>query len=285
MKSEVFNNREIALIFWLIIIFGYGILSTSLRSSIFGLIKVVFSKHIMKLLGLMSLYLYILVLGLQRFGLWDLSLLKDTILWFFLSGVGLVINSVTLRSEDDKIFIKIFKDNFKVIVVLEFFVSFYTFSFPVELVLLPSIVFVSAVSAVASLDIENLPVQKLANWVLTLFGIWIFWHASKEAPLHSFDVLGVAALKQFLLPFLLTLFFLPFVYLSVVYASYESLFIRIDLAQEKNKFLNRYLKNKVRQSCWVSFFKINKVSKLLSPEIWSMESPNEVDDFFKKLVF
>lgn len=78
---EIFNNREIALAIWLFV--GMIIASSrkSIRKAFHGVWKAFFRRPILISLGLMVSYIALVVFGLHETGLWNLGLLKNTVLW------------------------------------------------------------------------------------------------------------------------------------------------------------------------------------------------------------
>jgi hypothetical protein len=112
--------------------------------------------------------------------------------------------------------------------VAEFYVNLADFHLIVELLLLPALFLLAAMSAVAGLKPETRPAKRFVDavlgvvWIAILVGtgVWIVDH---------WDTLDQGELVlTFALPIWLTLIALPFVGVLSLYANYETTFVRID---------------------------------------------------------
>lgn len=279
---DVLNNREIATAIWLIIFLVGMLFVPNVRSAMLRCVQIAFNKYIFGMLALMCLYIYICVLLLSEVGMWDISLLKDTVFWFFISGVVLVFDAVTLADKDGPIFKKILIDNFRAVVLLEFVANFYTFPLPIELVFLPTMVFIVVLAAVASTDSKYSSVAKLMGWIQGFIGFGLLVIVFRNAITHPNEIVGLTALKQFVLPILLTFLFLPFIYCSIFYAAYESLFNRINFAFKSRMDLKYHTRKRVFEECRFSVTRLRTLSRELSPAVWSMQSQSDIDLFFDR---
>lgn len=275
------NNREIATVVWLLILLVFCLTLPDVRASLVQIFKISMSKYIIGLVGLMIVYTWGMVVLLESVNLWDFSLLKDTILWFFLSGLVLIVNSVTSVDKKNHIFKKILTENFKLFLFVEFFVNFYTFNIYAELILVPTVTFIGVLGIVAALDKKHEIVVKMVNWIQAFWGILILYYISREFLNRPAEFLSIQTMKQFVSPLCLTMLFFPFLYSSVLYACYENLFVRINFAFKGNQSLRKYTKWMVLKKCHFNFSKIREVSHELSPKVWSMNSKQEIKDFLK----
>ena len=133
---QQFNTREIAVILWLGIFVLWALSQKSIRKSLLDVLKSLFQIKIFSVIIAAILYTGILVFILAQVGIWEWSLLKDTIYWFLCSALVLLMNTDKANQEKG-FFIKILKDNLKIILILEFILAFYTFNLLVEIVLVP----------------------------------------------------------------------------------------------------------------------------------------------------
>ena len=144
-----FNNREIATALWLIVFIAWAMGKVDIRKSLAGVVRAFFRFKILVFVCPMLLYVAVVVTLLATIGFWKIYLLKDTIVWFCVVAIAMVMRFVT--SEDsEKILLKVLSDNIKIIIFIEFLVNTYTFSLPAELVILPVVALVAALDAVAS---------------------------------------------------------------------------------------------------------------------------------------
>lgn len=87
--NEYLDNRELAILVWLTIIFIWALSNKSIRESISEVIKTLFNKVILFSTSMMLFYIGLMVYIFHRLGLWDATLLSETIIWFV--GVAFVM--------------------------------------------------------------------------------------------------------------------------------------------------------------------------------------------------
>jgi hypothetical protein len=133
---DLFNNREEALVIWLVILFILLLSFKSTRKSLHGVLKAVLNKKILTVLIAMVVYVGLVVFLLYELNFWDAFLTKDTIFWFV--GVALILLfSVDKATEaGGHYFMRVIRDALALIVVLEFIVNFYAFNLWIEMILL-----------------------------------------------------------------------------------------------------------------------------------------------------
>jgi len=160
-----------------------------------------------------------------------------------------------------KDFKKYLKDQFGLIIILEFIAGFYAFNIIGELILVPLIIFLSMIKAVAATKKEWLSVKKLTDGFIAAIGIYVllFSVSRMVGDLNSFAT--IHTLKTFLLPIIFTLIYLPFVYVVALFAEYEMLFVRLEHVWFKNnKTLIKYAKRQVFNMCLLDLRKVKKLS-------------------------
>lgn len=100
------------------------------------------------------------------------------IIWFLFSGLIYCMNAVS--SEADETYIKkILKDNLKFTMILEFFMSTFTFNIWIELAIIPFITIITVMNVIAERKEEYKSVHKLLDSVLAIAGFWIFYETIK----------------------------------------------------------------------------------------------------------
>lgn len=168
---QQFNARELAVIFWLFILILWAFSQKNIRKSFLGVLKSLFQIKILSVIIAAIIYTVFTVLLLAKMGIWEWTLLKDTIYWFIAVAFILLINTNKVNQEKG-FFITILKDNLKIILVLEFILTLYTFNLITEIILVPILVFIGAMSVVSELKKEYLPVKKLFDFILSIIGIF-----------------------------------------------------------------------------------------------------------------
>jgi hypothetical protein len=231
---NLFNNREIATAIWLFVIFILMLFKRGIRKSILDVFKAFFEIKILTSIFFMIAYTIVIVIVLYQINLWNISLLKDTVVWFCFIGIPISFYSVTSKT-DQNLFRKIIVYNIKIVIIIEFIVNTYTFSLVGELVLIPVVTFILLLGAVAKTDEKNSSVAKLMNGLLIIIGIVILIFAISNVVPDYKNFVSLDTLRKFLLPPLLTILFLPFIYFMVLFSTYEQLFVQLNLGYEKAK--------------------------------------------------
>ncbi|MGP8321751.1 MAG: hypothetical protein ACT6FE_05450 [Methanosarcinaceae archaeon] len=137
---EVFNNREIATFVLLFAILPFLLSSKNIRKTSANLLKSMFSVKLIFPVILLAIYIGFVVYYLYRLELWTISFLKDTFFWFFSAGLLTIYKYITAKNNILPIK-EILFDNLKLIVILEFLLNTYTFSFWAELIIIPVVSF------------------------------------------------------------------------------------------------------------------------------------------------
>lgn len=258
--TKNFNNREISLAIWLFILLVVFLAKEEIRSSALNVIKVFFGKKIFTIYLSMTAYVILLIYFLYEINFWNSTLLKETIFWYL--GVAFVsLVNANKVNQDEKYFQKISKDNLKLIVILEFITSLYSFSLVVELFLVPLLLLIALLSAYTEVyKKEYYQVKKVVDTIFSLIGLLILIFAFYKIITDFKSLANTANLTSFLLPPILTFLFIPFIYLFALLMSYETFFVRLDFLI-KNKHVLKYTKWKIFASFHFRLRKLNKFSK------------------------
>lgn len=258
--QKIFNNREIALIFYLIAFISWALTKKKIRESIFGVIKSLFIGQIFISILLLLIYVSIILYGLSLVGLWNSKLIKDSIYWTFGIGFILMMNSNNAIKEENYLR-KIVINNIKVLMIIEFIVGLFVFGLSTEFILMPIVIFLSILLAYTEAYQEHTQVK---NFLLKVFGIIGFLYLIYSGYMIYQDFTDFASwhnLRAFLFPIIMTIMFLPFIYFYALYVHYESLFVRVDFFLKDNKSLCKFAKRRILLSVNFSFKKL----KLITP--------------------
>ncbi len=229
--QAVFNNREIALLFWIALIVLALILS-KLRKSLVPIFKILTGKMFLIIFSLIGAYLYGIILLLKNLEVWQISNLKDVLFWLF--SVGLILVFKINEAKSNAYFKGIFLSAIKWTILLEFIVNLYSFSLFTEIIILPVLVFLAMTQAFAEMDEKHKMVSKFLQNVIAIAGLSIFSYSLYKTIVNFDDVLTFQNLVSFLLPSTITVLFIPFVYFLALYSTYQSYFIHLDFMTVKN---------------------------------------------------
>jgi len=278
---QQFNTREIAIILWLFILTIWILSQKNIRKSLLDVLKSLFQIKILSVIIAAIVYTGFTVLVLVKIGIWDFSLLKDTIYWFLAVAFVLLMNT-NKANQEKGFFVKILKDNLKIILALEFILTLYTFNLIAEIILVPILVFIGAMSAVSELKKEYLPVKKLFDFILSSIGIFFIVFALGKVFGDFQNIMTSQNLKTFILPPLLTVGFIPFVYFFALIMAYETLFVRLSIFNRNNPDLIKFTKRKITYACRLNLPKLNRFAKEGTQDLMSISTKKDVNAIIKK---
>lgn len=236
---ESFSNREISIISWTLLVIT--IMFFINISGFLNLVKSFFAKKLRYIYFSMLSYLGIIVYIFHVIGLWEISLYKDFLFWLLTSAFVMLLSINKLKKTSDfrNIILKLLTIN----VFVEFISSNYNFSLLKELLLIPFATFISIMIVVAQQKKnENEKVINLLNQILILIGFISFCYVVYRLIKSPEELFTIKNLKSFLLSPLLTILFIPFVFLVTAYSKYEQIYMNID----RYRFLNKNRKRKIK---------------------------------------
>jgi hypothetical protein len=209
---------------------------------------------------LMLLYVLGLIEALHAVGMWNIGLLKDTIIWFFVGALAMMVRFAT-ANDTENLFRRIVKDSVKIVIVLEFLVNTYTFPLAVELILVPILTFIAMIDAFTSMHEEYAIVAKITNGLQAVVGFVILGIALRRAvadwqTLNSLDTFRSIALAP-----VLSVCMFPFVYVMLVVSQYEQLFISLDFGTKKSPRLKRYMRRRVMMHAGLRLYRLRLLRK------------------------
>lgn len=228
------STREIAILIWLAVGIGFCMIKPDVRTSLASVLRAFGNWRIQLVFWMLAVYTALVAWGSAWAGLWDLGQLKNTIIWFIAVGFATLMRLPNLR-EGSKFFREWVSDNLKLIVVVEFLVTFYTFDLIVELLLQPVVFVLGAMKILADRDPKHEKVAKLLDGVFVAAGLAIIAYATYMivADFSNFATLGTVG--DFYTPILLSFASLPFFFALHVFMTYERVFsvLRFSIKDEQ----------------------------------------------------
>ncbi|HVL50800.1 MAG TPA: hypothetical protein VM754_04795 [Actinomycetota bacterium] len=258
MDEAVLTNREFAAVIILVAIIGF-VLTRPGRDGFLESIRAVLIS-LTEPSVLIPLLLYIgwisaSVAGASRFGLWDLGLLKTTLLWLLVSGLALVMG-LNDAIQKPGFFRRALIKTLGVVAIVEFIAALKSFPLWLEILGQFLVVVFAMVGVVAERDPQYSPVRKLANGYLVLFGVSaVIW--SMTYLIGNWSTLDQdAILREFLLPIWLTPPALLFVYGFAVVAAYQGAFVRMRIWNKQGPLLRQRLAMMVRANGRLGYLRL-----------------------------
>lgn len=268
------TTREIALLFWLAIVAAWVVAYRPAREFLGPLARILVHPKIAGSILALVAYTGLAVLGSYKLGLWQLWMLKDTIFWIF--GTGLVVFlDIPKAGEESGFFKKVALDSVRLIVVLEFILNLYTFNLLIESLLLPIITFLVAMVTIAGTKSEFRPAKKLLSTVVSVIGFSFLIYALVNILTSFRDFATIKHVEDFMVPIALTMVVVPFYYVLALYATYESLFTRLDFTL-RDKGLGRFAKMRVLGACRFRLVNVRRFMKEGAFDVGAADSRAEI---------
>ena len=231
---SILSTREWATLIWGCVFLLYVLCHAQIRKSFWKVIVIFFDKKLRRLWEIILLYVFVITIGFYYSPIWKNIYIKDIIIWFLFSGLIYSMNAVS--GEADETYIKnILKSNLKFTMILEFFMSTFTFDIWIELDIILAITIVTIMNAIAERKEEYRCVHRLLDGVLTITGFWIFYETIKLG-LNEYKQLNMMnTLVGFMIPIVYLILIVPLEYALEVYLKYEGLFIRMTFKEKDDK--------------------------------------------------
>jgi len=273
--SNLFNNREIATGIWLMIVVLWAGKIVGVREAFANVLKAFLHPKIIVPILLLVGYLWIEVLLFKHWNLWDMSLLKDTIYWGALTGFVLFMN---FMGEKETIqFLK--KTAFECVaapVFIQILLNLYTFPLFGELIFMPVIALLAMMIVIAETKPEYAPAKKLFDGILVSIGLGMTIYLIRMTWLHHSELSLSNLLLSVLLPILLTVFFLPFLYIAKLIANYEMFFVRLQLHILDDDLLN-YTRFKTLTHCHINLPRLDRFERFLLNHVWDTRNRDGIN--------
>ncbi len=208
------------------------------RVGLKSMVSAFFVWQIQSVLLLMVIYMASIIYFLSELGMWDVEQTKNTVIWCVSVGVMSLFKLKSFQ-KDSGFFKRSVLANLKLIAIFELVVSAYSFPLLIEILLLPLLTFISVLIAFAELDARHYIVKRVLEAVLSIFGLVVICYT---VYMLFIDLRGVAneqTVYDFLVPPLLTLLYLPFIFFMVIYTSYQYSSVRLRFLIKDQKL--RYL--------------------------------------------
>ena len=268
---DIFSTRELATAFWvgaILIAVGMAIVTNKkIRQGFIGVLKCFFNRKLRRLWEIYFLYIGIITLMFSRSPIWKNIYLKDIILWTLFSGLTICMNAVAGEA-DEKYISKVLKDNIRFTVVTEFLLSTFTFSFWVELIIIPITTVIVLFDTVAEHKSDAIAVHKLLQDVMAFAGLCVILQTVRVGILEYRELNVTNTLVSFFIPIVYLLLVTPLEYAFELYSKYEMLFIQMHFKEPSDKMVRRKRHLKVIKVCGLSVKRIMLFQKQCIPRMY-----------------
>ena len=283
---DIFSTRELATAFWvgaILIAVGMAIVTNKkIRQGFIGVLKCFFNRKLRKLWEIYFLYIGIITLMFSRSPIWKNIYLKDIILWTLFSGLTICMNAVAGEA-DEKYISKVLKDNIRFTVVTEFLLSTFTFSFWVELIIIPITTVIVLFDTVAEHKSDAIAVHKLLQDMMAFAGLCVILQTVRVGILEYRELNVINTLVSFFIPIVYLLLVTPLEYAFELYSKYEMLFIQMHFKEPSDKRVRRKRHLKVIKVCGLSVKRIMLFQKQCIPRMYVSMSDSEFEALISQL--
>ena len=283
---DIFSTRELATAFWtgiILVAVGMAIVTNKkARKSFIEVLKCFFGRKIRMLWEIYLLYIGIITFLFSRLPIWESIYLKDIIIWTLFSGLTICINAVAGEA-DEKYILKVLKDNIRFTMVTELLLSTFTFSFWVELIIIPITTVIVLFDTVAEHKSDAIAVHKLLQDVMAFAGLCVILQTVRVGILEYRELNVINTLVSFFIPIVYLLLVTPLEYAFELYSKYEMLFIQMHFKEPSDKMVQRKRHLKVIKVCGLSVKRIMLFQKQCIPRMYVSMSDSEFEALISQL--
>ena len=278
---SILSTREWATLIWGCIFMLYVLCHREIRKSLWNVIVIFFDKKLRILWEIILLYVLTITMVFCYLPIWENIYIKDIIIWFLFSGLIYCMNAVS--SEADETYIKkILKDNLKFTMILEFFMSTFTFNIWIELAIIPVITIITVMNVIAERKEEYKSVHKLLDSILAIAGFWIFYETIKIG-INEYKQLNIInTLVSFMIPIVCLILIIPLEYILELYSKYEVLFLRMTFKEEKDKRIRLHHRTAIFRECNFSVRKILLFQREYMIQMYALMKEDEFNQLMQK---
>lgn len=274
MKSilESINNRELALLIWMFLLFLWVAFTTNFLKNADKILQSFFWSKLTPHFLAVATYVTGIVYFLFKIHLWDLSQLKNTVLWYFTVGIASLFH---IPDKDKSNYLNAtFKDVLSLTAMIQFLIGVYSFSLIVELILIPFVVIITGMMVIAESNKEHRRLIPILRKLTVLIGSILICYSLFKIIVDFKSFSSKSTLTDFLVPAVLSFLFLPMLYIMSIIVTHDDVFTGIE-KRIKGSGLQIYARWKT-----LLYFHVNKTDlyrwrKLL--HLQHIKSRNDVD--------
>jgi hypothetical protein len=255
---------------WAVLLLAIAVVVPGLRVIVIDGVKIAAKPFVAILLAVTTLLAAAITIGLAWSGYWRASMIPTTVAWFV--GTAIVgAFSMGGVSELRRLAVR----TVALTAVVEFVSNAYTFPLPVEMLLVPTVVILVTLASFADRRPEfantRMPFKVLCVVLfvgtLTPTFIYLVQHAGLLA--------SADRAREFLLPLILTVAFLPYFYLVQMVVAWQTALSMLEDQMEERPLLLKAARRALIRSCHASLPRI----QLFEPEFrWRLAAATSEED-------
>jgi hypothetical protein len=264
------NTRETATLAWVVLALGIAVATPSLRVVVIDGVKIATKPFVAIMLAATTLLAAAITICLASLGYWRASMMPTTVVWF----VGTaIVGTFSMGGIGD--LRRLATRTVAFAAVVEFVSNAYTFPLPVELFLVPFVVILVTLTSFADrrpeFAITRAPFKVIcaALFIGTLTPTLVYF-------VHHVGQLASAdQAREFLLPLILTVTFLPYFYLVQMVVAWQTALSMLKSQMQDRLSLLKVARRALIRSCHASLPRI----QLFEPEFrWRLAAATSEED-------
>ncbi len=169
-----------------------------------------------------------------------------------------------------------FLESFTLIVILEFIANLYSFNFLIEFMLVPVLVVIVGMSVLANMKDEHRIIRKPLNAILATYGFFVLFHSIRVAVGDIDNFLSLQNILSFVIVPILSVAFVPLVYVFSLVMAYETLYLRLGIFIKNNPDLLSYSRKKIFLTCSLNLPKLSRFARSYTTQFMNIKSRKEV---------
>ena len=264
------NTRETATLVWIVLALAIALTIPSGRGIVVDGAKIVARPFVTILLAATTLLAAATTICLAWLGYWRTPMIPTTVAWF--AGTAIVGTFGTGGVSELR---RLVATTVALTAVVEFVSNAYTLPLPVELVLVPMVVVLVTLASFADLRPEFAITRRPFKVLVLALFVGMLTPTIVYVVQHLGQLASAERAREFLLPLVLTLALIPYLYLvRIVIAWQTALSMLKSLMQDRPLLLNTARRALIR-SCHVSLPRI----QLFEPEFrWKLAAASSEED-------
>jgi hypothetical protein len=235
------NTREIAITI-LFIVFLVGIFSIKgVRKVVPDILKAFFSIKIIIPFIVMILYISLILFILYYLGFLNINLVKDVGFWFFVVAVPLFFTANKVR--EDKNFFKTKAIEYvKLTTIFGFLINFYTFNIFVEIIFQIILFALIMLITVSKTEEKYKVVENFLNIIFLIIFASLVIFFINNLFINPNGFININTGIEYILPAILTILLLPFIYSLALYMRYELFYVLLKIRFNESKLYKHIFK-------------------------------------------
>jgi hypothetical protein len=270
------NNRELATIIWVGGLLAWTLRFRSVRESFAGVVRAAIQPKILIPVLLAAAYAVVCVVFLATIRIWTLDQAKDTMLWFAFPAIATSFGLIG-KWRGESLLRHGIRDMAVIVVGIQFLTSTYTLALPLELILVPLGLLLGAAGAVADGKSEFASAKRVIVALQVGVGLLIVGVAVQQAILDWRSLNDLSTIRSLLLVPTLSLLFIPFTYVLLLYVTYENLFLRLTIPRHSRPELSSYAKKRIVRRFGLRLYSLKAFADTAGRQLLSIRSTEDVD--------